>query len=761
MLKVGNLTARRDFVHVEDGVEALALLVERGVAGEVYNVASGRALSIGEALERLVRVSGLEVTLEEDPERLRPVDVPLLCGDAGRLRALGWSGRHGFDAALEELWARSVRGDRRGGDGVRILVTGGTGFLGRRTVARLAERHALRLLVRPTGSRQRFPAGVEFAAGDVTDRASVAAAAAGCDAVLHAAALVKIAAPAAEFDRVNIGGLENVLGAAAGAGVRRVVYVSSFIALGPTERGPGGVLDESAPADDRRWINDYERTKTRADRRARHAIEAGIPLTVVYPGVIYGPGELTEGNIVVRHLLDLAHGRLPALLGRPERRWNYVFVDDVAAGVVAALERAAPGSRYVLGGENVTSAEFYRLAAELGAHEGAGAAHARRARQGRRRSDEGVGAPDRRRAEADARPGRDLPPRLGLRLLARPHRARLPAAAARRGAGRDLRLAALDLGVAAAVSGLSGAEIARKLVHMAVGGLAFAIRPLGFWGSLAAALAAVAHNAFLFPLYGGRRLWRTAEAERGRALGIVLYPIAVTLLVVCFAGRLEVAAAAWGILAFGDGMASVVGMTLGRGNPLPWNPRKSWAGTLAYFAFGTAAAAVLLLWTAPGRYPAGFALAVAAAAALGAALLESAPQGLDDNLGVPLVTGLLLYCLLLTQGHWGALASPELGRRAVVGLAVNAALAIAAFAARGVDRSGALAGILLGTVIWACLDWRGFLLLFAFFALGTLATRVGYEEKAKRKLAQEKGGGAAPGTRSPRPPCRPWRRCSR
>lgn len=250
---------------------------------------------------------------------------------------------------------------------MRILVTGATGFLGRRTVARLAERHALRLLVRSTGSRERFPAGVEFAAGDVTDRASVAAAAAGCDAVLHAAALVKIAAPAAEFDRVNIGGLENVLGAAAGAGVRRVVYVSSFIALGPTERGPGGVLDESAPAADRRWINDYERTKTRADRRARHAIEAGIPLTVVYPGVIYGPGELTEGNIVVRHLLDLAHGRLPALLGRPERRWNYVFVDDVAGGVVAALERAAPGSRYVLGGENVTSAEFYRLAAELGA----------------------------------------------------------------------------------------------------------------------------------------------------------------------------------------------------------------------------------------------------------------------------------------------------------------------------------------------------------------------------------------------------------
>ena len=290
------------------------------------------------------------------------------------------------------------------------------------------------------------------------------------------------------------------------------------------------------------------------------------------------------------------------------------------------------------------------------------------------------------------------------------------------------------------MSRISGGEIARKLVHMAVGGLAFAIRPLGFWGALACALGAVVHNAFLFPLYGGRKLWRAAEAERGRALGIVLYPVAVTLLVLLFGARLEVAAAAWGILAFGDGMASVVGMTLGRGHPLPWNPRKSWAGTLAFFLFGAAGAALLLLWTAPGRYSTGFALAVAAAAALFAALLESAPQGLDDNLGVPLVTGLLLYCLLLTQGHWGALATPEFQRRAAIGLTVNAALAIAAYAARGVDRSGAAAGILLGTLIWACLDWRGFLLLFAFFVLGTLATKVGYEEKAKRRLAQEKGG---------------------
>jgi len=241
---------------------------------------------------------------------------------------------------------------------MNVLVTGGTGFLGRRIVSELSGRHALRLLVRRGSSRDRFPAGVEFAEGDVTDRASLAKAMAGQDAVVHAAALVKILAPREEFDRINVGGLENVLAAAETAGVERMLYVSSFIALGPTD---GRTLDESAEPRDRAWINDYERTKTLSDRAARKAIAEGAPLSVVYPGVIYGPGEMTEGNIVVRHILDLVHGRLPGLIGRPERRWNYVYVDDVARGAALALEKNPPGGRYVLGGENVTLRDFYGL----------------------------------------------------------------------------------------------------------------------------------------------------------------------------------------------------------------------------------------------------------------------------------------------------------------------------------------------------------------------------------------------------------------
>ncbi|HEX2164910.1 MAG TPA: hypothetical protein VHM02_13270, partial [Thermoanaerobaculia bacterium] len=199
---------------------------------------------------------------------------------------------------------------------------------------------------------------------------------------------------------------------------------------------------------------------------------------------------------------------------------------------------------------------------------------------------------------------------------------------------------------------LSAGELARKTVHMAVGLLAFTLAWLGpAWGALVAALAVV-FNLAVLPRLGGRRLYRSAELQAGRSAGIVLYPVTVLLLIAVFHRRLEVAAAVWGILAFGDGMASIVGMTLGR-RKLPWNPGKSWAGSLAYLLFGTAGAWALLVWTAPERYEPGFALAAAAAAALVAAALESLPQGLDDNLGVPLVAGVFLLCVLWSDGGWG------------------------------------------------------------------------------------------------------------
>jgi len=296
------------------------------------------------------------------------------------------------------------------------------------------------------------------------------------------------------------------------------------------------------------------------------------------------------------------------------------------------------------------------------------------------------------------------------------------------------------------VNSLGAREIRRKAVHMGVGCLAFALRFLGPLGGALCAGSAVLFNWLLLPRLGGRALLRDGEDERGHSIGIRLYPVTVLLLVLLFWRRLEIAAAAWGILAFGDGMASVAGMTLGRAK-LPWNPRKSWAGTLAYWIFGSIAATALLLWTAPGRYEVVFAIVIATLAALAAAILESQPQGLDDNFGVPLVAGGLLWALSLTQPGWQVWLArltdgdpPTLLSRVLLGAAINALLALAGYFTGGVDRSGVAVGWLLGTVLYAFADWRGYVLLLAFYVLGTTCTKIGFARKAAAGIAQDQGG---------------------
>jgi farnesol dehydrogenase len=241
---------------------------------------------------------------------------------------------------------------------VTVLLTGATGFLGKNVARHLRARgHALRVLVRSTSNVQGLPEGVEIAAGDVTDAASVMAAAGGCTAIVHMAGLVKNWAPdRRQFDEVNVGGLRHVLAAAQAVGAR-LVYTSSFIAIGPTGAEP---VDETRLHPGPPYRNDYERTKTLADEVAR---EAAVRQDVVllYPGVVYGPGELTDANLVAQMIADHLRGRLPGIIGPGDRYWSYSFVDDVALGHALALEKGKRGERYFLCGENATAREFFDL----------------------------------------------------------------------------------------------------------------------------------------------------------------------------------------------------------------------------------------------------------------------------------------------------------------------------------------------------------------------------------------------------------------
>ncbi len=105
LVKVGNLDALRDFLDVRDVVAAYAVLAELGRPGEIYNVCSGRPLSLKEMLRRLIMIAGVAVEVRDDPERMRQSDVPTSYGDPGKLRAdTGWEARTALDAALRDVY---------------------------------------------------------------------------------------------------------------------------------------------------------------------------------------------------------------------------------------------------------------------------------------------------------------------------------------------------------------------------------------------------------------------------------------------------------------------------------------------------------------------------------------------------------------------------------------------------------------------------------------------------------------------------------
>lgn len=244
---------------------------------------------------------------------------------------------------------------------MRLLLTGGSGFLGGRVTEVLAGAgHQVVLLARHPDRIEATPRGVEIVAGDLTDPASLERALAGSEALVHCAALVKRWVPdRREFDRVNVEATSRLFDLAGKAGVRKILYCSSFMALGPTD----GTIGDERSVHDGGWRNDYERTKVLADRQARERQAAGAPLVILYPGVVYGPGRMTDGNILAGVARDLIKGKLPGMVGPGDRRQCLAFVEDVAFGFRLALERAVPGSRYMLGGENLTVREMLELMA--------------------------------------------------------------------------------------------------------------------------------------------------------------------------------------------------------------------------------------------------------------------------------------------------------------------------------------------------------------------------------------------------------------
>jgi uncharacterized protein (TIGR00297 family) len=288
---------------------------------------------------------------------------------------------------------------------------------------------------------------------------------------------------------------------------------------------------------------------------------------------------------------------------------------------------------------------------------------------------------------------------------------------------------------------LTSGELKRKLVHVGVGAFALLLRYLTWREAAAMAAAAFFFNWQVLPRLGGRAMWREHDHGAGYPIGILLYPLSVLALVLALRDERWMVAAVWGLLAIGDGMASIVGQTVG-GPRLPWNRGKGWAGLAAFILCGGVAAALLSVWTLEMPLSAAVSpwiLAVVGPVTLLCALVESVPTTLDDNFTVPLVGGIAI-ALISRADPTIFFGDPTLARRAGLGLAINVAIAALAYALKSIDVAGALSAVVIGTLITAGLGLSGLAVMIAFFVVGTAVTKLGYRVKAQRGIAQEKGG---------------------
>lgn len=256
----------------------------------------------------------------------------------------------------------------------KVLVTGSSGYLGGRLCyALLNHGYHVRAFVRRTSDLSCLPTptdcgdngGVlELAFGDVTDYESLLDACYNCQVIFHAAALVEPWLPdPSKFLRVNVGGLKNVLQAYKEIkSVEKIIYTSSFFALGSTD---GYIADEGQTHSGKFFCTEYEKSKAIADKIALEAAAEGVPVVLVYPGVIYGPGKVTAGNVVARLIIERFNGRLPGYIGQGHDRFSFSHVDDVVAGHIAAMDKGRPGERYLLTGENASFKDVFDVSATI------------------------------------------------------------------------------------------------------------------------------------------------------------------------------------------------------------------------------------------------------------------------------------------------------------------------------------------------------------------------------------------------------------
>lgn len=245
---------------------------------------------------------------------------------------------------------------------MRIFLTGGTGFIGSGLAAALRARgdDVVALARTPQKAADLAAIGCDVVEGDLSDVDVLRGAMSGCDALIHAAAQYEVGIPETAREpmrKANVDGTRNVLDAAGAADIPRVVYVSTVNAFGDTA---GAVVDETAEHHGR-YVSAYDETKHQAHQIAERKIAEGLPCIIVMPSTVYGPGDHSWVATATDMFLSKKMPAIPLSKGG----FGWAYIDDVVAGIVAALDRGRVGERYILSGEAKTTREFIETLAKV------------------------------------------------------------------------------------------------------------------------------------------------------------------------------------------------------------------------------------------------------------------------------------------------------------------------------------------------------------------------------------------------------------
>jgi nucleoside-diphosphate-sugar epimerase len=244
---------------------------------------------------------------------------------------------------------------------MKYFVTGATGFIGGRVARQLlAAGHEIVALVRTQSKAQDLVTeGVKVHVGDITDKESLRIPMTGVDGVFHIAAWYKVGVrDTSQAETINVGGTRNVLEMMKELGIHRGVYTSTLTVFSDTR---GQMVDESYTYTGPSFLSEYDRTKWKAHYEvAKPLMQSGLPLVIVQPGLVYGPGDT---SIIHQGWVNYLHGKLPILPSGTMYCWTHV--DDTAHGHLLAMERGKVGESYIIAGPKYSVVEAFTLAEQI------------------------------------------------------------------------------------------------------------------------------------------------------------------------------------------------------------------------------------------------------------------------------------------------------------------------------------------------------------------------------------------------------------